>query len=702
MLNKRPYLQLSIDELEALVDASRGVPDRLAAIAGELALRSTRRARTLYGLVEAALQAVSGPDPTLGRPSVPSRNAEDGEGRAWDFDPEQLAVIRAPAEQRCIVNAPPGTGKTAVASARVAYLLEQGIAPHRIWLVSFTRTAVQELRNRIEALAADRADVYGVRVTTLDSRAWQLVQGFTGRGAEVLRGTHASTIADAVSVIRSGHDAVVEVLGELSHLIIDEAQDLVGDRATLLEEIVRRVPASCGITILSDDAQAIYGFAEEEESVGDALGTLPERLRRSHPGEFIERELRHVHRTGSPTLRRLFVEVRSELLSAIRHDAGGSLSLVRERIQECRDGDAPTIADEPPPPGALVLFRTRFEVLEASSRLAGRHMTHRIRMSGTPQCVYPWLAIAFQQPCANRLSRREFERRWVIVDRVFGAHASALDRVWADLERIAGEGSIVRMDLLREALSRTRPPMEFVSPELGLSGPILSTIHASKGREADVVRLMLPGGNGTAEEPDEEARVLFVGATRARGSLHVGSGFRYRTKPTARNRRSRLVQGREHQPMRAQVEIGLDGDLDLRSQVSIATHRHPEDAMAAQNWLVESLAQVSPLRLWRGTRDQEYRYAVRVGESPDAMVLGRLTTEFGYDLFDAARLHWPATRVAPPTWIGPVACITARSVVLPPDSEDETTIHRPWRDSGFWLAPVVVGLPTLPFRRGRS
>lgn len=702
MLNERPYFQLSIEELEALFNKSGGVPDHLAAIAAELAHRSTRRARALRERVEAALQTMSKPDRKLGRTAAPSRNQADGEYRAWNFDPDQLAIIRAPADRRCIVNAPPGTGKTAVACGRIAFLLEQGIAPHRIWLVSFTRTAVQELRNRIEELAVDRADVYGVRVTTLDSRAWQLVQGFTGRGGEVLRGNYESTIADAIALIRSGHEAVNEVLGELAHVIIDEAQDLVGDRATLLEEIVRRVPANCGITILTDDAQAIYGFTEEEESIGDGLGTLSERLRRSSPGEFVESELRKVYRTGSPTLERLFVEVRSELLSAIRRDAGRSLFMVRERIHQYRDGDALTVTDDPPSPGTLVLFRTRFEVLEASSRLAQRGVPHRIRMSGTPHCLHPWLAIAFQEPSSNRLSRQEFERRWALVERIFRPDPAAVDRAWTDMRRLAGEGSIVRMDLLREMLSRSRPPIEFVTPELGLSGPILSTIHASKGREAEVVRLMLPLVDGPVEVPDEEARVLFVGATRARASLHVGTGFRYRTKPTARNRRSRLVWGREHQPMRAQVEIGLDGDVDVRSPVGVDTQTSDSDAAAAQQWLIANLERVSSLRLWRGRREEEYRYTVRVGESPDATVLGRLTAEFGDGLFDAARLHWPTTRVAPPRWIGPVACLTARSVVLPPDSEDETTIHRPWRDSGFWLAPVVVGLPTLPFRRVRS
>ena len=38
----------------------------------------------------------------------------------------------------------PGTGKTAVACARVAELIDKGVNPAGIWLISFTRTAIRQ------------------------------------------------------------------------------------------------------------------------------------------------------------------------------------------------------------------------------------------------------------------------------------------------------------------------------------------------------------------------------------------------------------------------------------------------------------------------------------------------------------------------------------------------------------------------------
>src|SRR5713101_6061676 len=95
-----------------------------------------------------------------------------------DWDLGQLEVIMdAPASWQLVI-AGPGAGKSAVACQRVAFLVDEGVAPSRILLVSFTRTAVAEIRNRIVsyAVAGDRAR--NVRISTIDSHAWSLRLGF--------------------------------------------------------------------------------------------------------------------------------------------------------------------------------------------------------------------------------------------------------------------------------------------------------------------------------------------------------------------------------------------------------------------------------------------------------------------------------------------------------------------------------------------
>ncbi len=57
-----------------------------------------------------------------------------------------------------LVVAGAGTGKTKTLAYRVAYLLQNGVAPERILLLTFTRRAAQEMINRAQTICQDVAD----------------------------------------------------------------------------------------------------------------------------------------------------------------------------------------------------------------------------------------------------------------------------------------------------------------------------------------------------------------------------------------------------------------------------------------------------------------------------------------------------------------------------------------------------------------
>ena len=70
------------------------------------------------------------------------------------LNPEQLAAATA-GDGPLLVLAAAGTGKTRTLVHRVAYLVEQGVAPDRIMLLTFTNRAAREMRDRAEALVGD-------------------------------------------------------------------------------------------------------------------------------------------------------------------------------------------------------------------------------------------------------------------------------------------------------------------------------------------------------------------------------------------------------------------------------------------------------------------------------------------------------------------------------------------------------------------
>jgi len=71
-----------------------------------------------------------------------------------DLNPEQLAAVQAP-EGAVLVIAAAGTGKTRTLVYRVAYLVERGVDPRRILLLTFTNRAAAEMLARAEELVGE-------------------------------------------------------------------------------------------------------------------------------------------------------------------------------------------------------------------------------------------------------------------------------------------------------------------------------------------------------------------------------------------------------------------------------------------------------------------------------------------------------------------------------------------------------------------
>ena len=180
-----------------------------------------------------------------------------------DWDASQRACIGASQSDRLIIEAPPGHGKTAVVCGRVKYLVEDlEVAPVNIWIFSFTRTAVQEIRDRIGEFLEEPDLVYELKISTIDSSMWNLTSGFDqsiSAGDQFLSGYDVN-IDKAIQLIDDRHQDVLEFFQEIEHVIIDEAQDVENNRSDLIEKILGTLSVSCGFTILGDLAQSIYGF----------------------------------------------------------------------------------------------------------------------------------------------------------------------------------------------------------------------------------------------------------------------------------------------------------------------------------------------------------------------------------------------------------------------------------------------------------
>jgi len=71
-----------------------------------------------------------------------------------DLNSEQLAAVQAP-DGPVLIIAAAGTGKTRTLTYRVAYLVEKGVEPHRILLLTFTNRAAREMLERAQGLVGE-------------------------------------------------------------------------------------------------------------------------------------------------------------------------------------------------------------------------------------------------------------------------------------------------------------------------------------------------------------------------------------------------------------------------------------------------------------------------------------------------------------------------------------------------------------------
>jgi len=612
--------------------------------------------------------------------------------RAFEWDPAQREVIEAEPDSCLLVSAGPGMGKTAVACARVSHLVQdRNVTDTNIWLVSFTRAAVGELRARIGDLAETNETAVDVKICTIDSQAWRVRYGFTETDAKRLFGGFETGIEAAIDLIRSKPDDFREGFQDLEHLIVDEAQDITGARATFLLEIIKLLSPDCGITVFHDPAQAIYDYALEGDDV-----RFVDELKSLLGPRLEERALRKIHRTEDAVLLRLYEDLRVDILGNADATAA-DFEARAERVKKAAGGsDKFDVRKLSAYSNALVLFRRRIEVLQTSAFMARDGLPHRLRMSNLPTIVKPWIGLSLHKADTRELDEETYRSHAsAAYDRAGGRLFDCenkdlfLSRSWDLLRRFAGVPRSGSVDLWTlRALIAQNCPDELRDADLGESGPILGTIHASKGREAEHVVLQIGKSWGERKGGDvdhaEESRVLFVGATRARERLSVQEGLSLPFAHSIDDRRCYRPSARYDNG--AQIQIGLDGDQDFR-----AIAQYPLD-------LFELVSRPTP---WGCTALQigpPWRYEITDDLGRE---LGCFRPVLNYDLFKAAKIRLKRDGGRPPNAIKSLHVLGYTTVAEPPGFQGPK-LAAPFDRSGFWVAPVVLGFPTVFFQWPRK
>lgn len=577
-------------------------------------------------------------------------------------DGSQMRVAHAPARLRMVVEAGPGSGKTHVACERVISLVQdEGLAPSRILVLSFTRIAVAEIRGRIDRRLHDMPNAAALQIRTFDSFAARLL---AASGVNAAGGYDAS-IRAATGLMRSDNPLVADAISLLEHVVIDEAQDLVGDRKEMCEALLALLDPSCGITVFGDFAQAIYGYQHR----GAAESTLLTEIAKH--ADFACDQLEGDHRTRTKALKEMFRSVRENL----KEDPVGSRDgyfRIREQISTAAvENDVTRFAVHPSTTGGFILTRSRRGLFTAAEHMRTAGRSFRLRLPDRPPKVEAWIgALLGGLSSATRMSQNDFRS---IFEALSPSPWRKFDECWEILLELDASGrEYITVGNIAEGLAD--PPLELLSDYEGSSGPLLSTIHAIKGRESERVMLLLTRAPyGDQVYWAEEARTLYVGATRASTELRTGwiNPRKFYTTGTP----ERFWAAR---PDHRMIEIGIEGDLVDWNEFMRSGHVFDETSLISSIWRAaydEPKAAAYP--------DADRRLVLRIGDH-DGTPIGCLSDSF-IDLMQSLRMV--ELESALPEIVAGISVVGATTVAVPGRSGEAPSLG---------LMPLLGGFASIP------
>ncbi len=622
---------------------------------------------------------------------------------AWGFDvtfsrrdiawsDEQLDVINRAPEERVVVHAPPGAGKTALITQRIKRLIEEeDVEPSNIWLISFTRTAVRELRDRV--ISQSKNFPYGIRIATLDSTSFAMNVSLLNSDLSELDG-YESSIESFLALLRANDPDLVSFMADLEHLFLDEAQDLIGLRKELCNELVHHLSSDCGVTVLGDRFQQIYGDWAASDT--DDTTSYLELLKDGSGFDWIE--LKKIWRTDAPALLGLLEDLRTEMHFLDEQDTD-DYSAIADRVQSGLEMVEKGVMQQEAAENYLVLFRWTKDVIEAAFQMqSSLGSAFRLRLPRYPRYTAPWVNRLFrfaEMKQVGSLSEGDVKE---FVGSLLNKHRKHLDtdQLWGYLKHAAADEREVNLNRLRERIGSGRQaPVEFQHSEFGFTGPVLGTVHSSKGREAENVLFRMPEKK---KSNHEEARVIFVAASRAkRGVRLIEDSAPLSDWTFVNGRYASLIVQNGKKTNWCLAETGIEGDYDPYSIVSLERKIGP--AKKAQEFLRTYSPGRPGVTCWaeRGVNDLSYRVFAKFGD--ETFDLGcfseQLHSAFAYNSYNLFK--W---RKHPPIRLKNLVIMDTATMVVTRDDPMIQGLLGQYARRGTWLYPILFGLGPFSYVNG--
>lgn len=416
-------------------------------------------------------------------------------------------IINDDKSKTIVVAAGPGSGKTKILVHKLASLmLLEDVKHEQLLMLTFSRAAAIEFKTRLVNLIGNAA--YFIEIKTFHSYCFDLL-GKVGNIENSLNVVH-----DATQMIQSGEVELDRITKSV--LVLDEAQDMDFEEFQLVKALMER-NEDMRVIAVGDDDQNIYEFRGADSKYLLELIHMPF----AQKYELIDnyRSSERIISFANEFIRTLPNRIKLEDIRPVKEEIGGvmviraesslEMSLVNVLCQTLNRENGKTIA---------VLTTTNEQAFLVSELLNQNGLHARLIQSNDG---FPLNNLAEVRFFLEQL-RNEGP---VIRDEVWG---KAFESLMNTFRRSKNLDACVNLFKQFEVENKKKyyTDLETFLQEVRFEDfykcnkdeICVSTIHKAKGREFDIVYMLV---SGQGKLTDSQQRSIYVGITRAKSQLFV-------------------------------------------------------------------------------------------------------------------------------------------------------------------------------------
>ena len=420
----------------------------------------------------------------------------------------QLQVISDKDSQYIVVPAGPGSGKTYILVRKLASLiLMEDIKAEKLLMLTFSRAAASEFKNRLRELIGDAAKY--VEIKTFHSYCFDIL-GQRG------------TLEKSEDVVKSATKEILENKVEISRItksivVIDEAQDMSAEEFALIEALIAK-NEDLRVIAVGDDDQNIYAFRGSDSIYFKTLYTKYNAAKYDMLENF--RSSRRIITCANDFVKCIPNRLKTAPIKSTIQ-SNGDVKFTQHTCSNYEEAIVRDIISNPVEGTTSVLTLRNEDALVIASllNLKGRkarliQSNEGFSLSNLAEIHYFLQEVkdksttiisgdVWENSRGSMLSKFKKSKDLHIAVNCLKAFDKEYDtRYLSDFENFICESNISDFD-------------ESLSDEI-----IVSTIHKAKGHEYDNVYISLKGLQYISEE---EKRAIYVGLTRAKHRLFVHS-----------------------------------------------------------------------------------------------------------------------------------------------------------------------------------